>query len=114
MLLLKFYAAWGGGVGESNDCKGNTKVAHVESFAGLCFLGCRTPNGTLTTLVPATCKGSPLVKTDSKQLEKDGKDKSPLFFVWSLRSKDVFLFIWSPYNLRLRQRLIKTFKTAQK
>ena len=92
-MLPSFYAAWGGGVGESNDCSGNTKVAHGESFAGLCFLGWRIPNGTLTTFVPATCKSSPLVKTDSKQLEKEGKDKSSFLFIWSGRSKDVFLFI---------------------
>ena len=82
MLLLSFYAQWGGGVGESNDCKGNTKVAHLEILAGLCFFGWRTPNGTLTTLVPATCKSSPLFKTDSKQLEKEGKDKSSYLLIW--------------------------------
>ena len=79
--LLKIYAAWGGGVGESNDCIGNTKVAQVETFCGLCFFGCLTPNGTLTTFVPATGKSSPFFKTDSKQLEKEGKDKLSFLFI---------------------------------
>tara|TARA_B100000700_G_scaffold72969_1_gene81452 strand:+ start:659 stop:886 length:228 start_codon:yes stop_codon:yes gene_type:complete len=74
LLPSFYYAACGGGVGESNDCKGNTNVAQVFILAGLCFLGCRIPNGTLTTLVPATLKSSPLFKTDSKQFEKEGKD----------------------------------------
>tara|TARA_Y100001968_G_scaffold28127_1_gene21840 strand:- start:261 stop:506 length:246 start_codon:yes stop_codon:yes gene_type:complete len=81
MSLLDVHAACGGGVGESNDWRGNTNVTHFESFAGLCFLGCRTPKGTLTTLVPSTSKSSPLFKTDSKQLEKEGKQKSSFFVI---------------------------------
>ena len=67
-------------LGESNDCRGNTKVAHVESFAGLCFL-LSYANGTLTTLVPATCRSSPWFKTDSKAIRKAGKDKSSFWVI---------------------------------
>jgi glycosyltransferase involved in cell wall biosynthesis len=54
-----------------------------------------------------TCKSSPLFKTDSKQLEKEGKDNSSFLLILCGKSTDVFLFIWSPCDLKLRQRLIE-------